>query len=304
MNAFATQAMPATLRDATSTLTNILFPPTLQEALSLLQDYYFQRTALKVARDMRPEKLEEYLTGNSYPQDYLQVCSLIHEVLFPLDDWSTDQESEWGESRFIFQEALSPFGQIGWSDWEEMMDEIPDQPQDNSLTIFLRFLHINESEERWKTASKHFGWKIPYPKLLKHNSDSTQYDFNETKYAESLEKAKLGAFIRAYEFVNFCTDNEFLDYNMADISEGATEPLPFNESTLRLLTQAYEESDAWINDYETANRMVRANPAVLKEYNKIFWGAFERKTPQPQTLAEIFAGEEIEETQCQTLMIL
>ena len=306
MNTLATTqaTMPESLDDAISTLKASLFPTTLQEALSLLHEYSYQYTAVKVARDMRPEKLEEHLAEHSYPEDYTGVCRLIHDVLFPLDDCCELQESEWGESRCLVHEAITPLGDMGWDDWEEMMEEMSEQPMSTSLIVFLRFLHINECEERWKAANKHFGWKIPYPKMLKKEANFKQYEFNNEKYETDLRDAGLGVFIRAYEFVNFYTGNDFLDYNTYDVAEGVLEPTYFSEETLRELTKAYEESQAWIDDYETAWRMVNANPAVLKKYNKIFWGAFERKTPQPQTLAEIFAGEEIEETQCQTLMTL
>lgn len=183
-----------------------------------------------------------------------------------------------------------------WDDeWLEEILEDPTQLEDNDdLAAFIKVLwmisvHFGEVEGRkmWNTMQKRFGYPCKMPKYSKGLNSTS---FNWPYLFETLKKADLGEFERAFNLALCDTGNPFLDICQEEYDADPWNDKEFTSENIHSLKTEWAEAQIWLADYEKCRQCVVADPTIYARLVCVWEKASKHKLPPvpPKTLSEIF----------------
>ena len=199
-------------------------------------------------------------------RDDPQVESLRNRIigavaaLFPIEEDAIYQNMDEADSQVLVIEPQNY--SMSWDEFSELIDDpgnLAIHKDTWAFPMLIWTLGYSVGDKTWDILSDNLGWNVKYPKRM---VESDTYILMP-RLAARLKKAGLSIFVNAIQVAWHDTGNYFFDFDPYD--ESNYEPLPpFTADSICDLKREYDKAKPIIEEYERAERMLRADPSIYQ----------------------------------------
>ncbi len=213
----------------------------------------------KLKRFMLPIRLDDLRDDPKVLNLRSRIIDAVRDV-FPIEEDAIFQNMDEGNDQVLIIEPQNY--SMSWDELNELIEE----PQNLALNkenwafpMLVWTIGYSVDERTWTILSDNLGWNVKYPK---HMVTSNTYVLMPRLRAR-LKKVGLSVLLTAVQFAWHDTGNYFIDYDPYDETNYDPAP-PFTAECICELKEEYEEAKPILAEYETAMKMLRADPSIYQ----------------------------------------